>query len=106
MVHFPGVRLERPALAKRPSRRPWATPYRRFLKRGFDVAAVLLAAPLVLPLVLLLGLLIIRDGGPVFFCQDRIGRGGRVFRLWKLRSMVVDAERRLDELLVGDSTAR
>ena len=80
--------------------------YARFVKRGFDIVVVLLAAPFVVPVVLLLGLLIARDGGPVFYFQDRVGRGGRVFRIWKLRSMVVDAERRLEEHLTGDPTAR
>jgi exopolysaccharide production protein ExoY len=81
-------------------------PYRRFLKRGLDALAVLLALPVVMPVILILGLVIARDGGPVFYCQDRIGRGGRVFRIWKLRSMVVDAEKRLEEHLAGDPAAR
>jgi exopolysaccharide production protein ExoY len=80
--------------------------YRRYFKRGLDGLAVLLAAPIVLPLILILGLLIRRDGGPVFFCQDRVGRHGRVFRLWKLRSMQVDAERRLEAHLAADPAAR
>ena len=63
--------------------------YRDFLKRSLDILVVLVAAPFVLPVVLLLGLLISRDGGSAFYCQDRIGRGGKVFRLWKLRSMVM-----------------
>jgi exopolysaccharide production protein ExoY len=80
--------------------------YRRYFKRGLDGLSVLLAAPIVLPLILILGLLIRRDGGPVFFCQDRVGRHGRVFRLWKLRSMQVDAERRLEAHLAADPAAR
>ena len=84
----------------------WRRPYRSFLKRGLDVLAVLLAAPVVLPVVLILGLLIARDGGPVFYQQDRIGRGGRHFRIWKLRSMVIDAEKRLEEHLARDPAAR
>ena len=67
---------------------------------------MLLAAPFVLPVVLLLGFLISRDGGPVFYRQDRIGQGGRVFRIWKLRSMVVDAEKRLEAHLARDPAAR
>ena len=73
--------------------------YRGFFKRGLDILLVLLSAPFVLPVVLLLGLMITRDGGPAFYSQDRIGRGGRVFRLWKLRSMVVEADAELEAYL-------
>ncbi len=80
--------------------------YGRFLKRSFDFLAVLLMAVFVLPVILLFGLMIRLDGGPVFYCQDRVGRNGRVFRIWKLRTMVVDADRRLEEHLAGDAAAR
>lgn len=73
--------------------------YAGHLKRLFDLVAVILASPVVLPVVILLAVLIRRDGGPAFFVQDRVGRGGKVFRIWKLRSMVVDAERRLADHL-------
>jgi exopolysaccharide production protein ExoY len=84
----------------------WQAPYRRFLKRGFDVLAVVLSAPLVLPVILLFALVIARDGGPAFYSQDRVGLGGRVFRIWKLRSMVSGAEKRLEEHLAADPAAR
>jgi exopolysaccharide production protein ExoY len=80
--------------------------YRNFLKRSLDILFVLLTAPFVLPVVFGLGFLISRDGGSAFYSQDRIGRGGRVFRIWKLRSMVMDADRRLDEYLAGDPAAQ
>lgn len=80
--------------------------YRRFFKRAMDVTAVLLAAPIVLPVVLVLGLLIIRDGGPMFYTQQRLGRGGKVFRIWKLRSMVMNADAALEAHLASDPTAR
>jgi lipopolysaccharide/colanic/teichoic acid biosynthesis glycosyltransferase len=80
--------------------------YGRFLKRSFDVLAVLLMAVFVLPVILLFGLMVRLDGGPVFYCQDRVGRNGRVFRIWKLRTMVVDADRRLEEYLAGNPAAR
>jgi len=69
------------------------------LKRVLDVvvasALVLLAAPsmLVAALAIKLG-----DGGPILFRQTRIGRGGRSFTLLKFRTMVTDAEARLDGL--------
>jgi lipopolysaccharide/colanic/teichoic acid biosynthesis glycosyltransferase len=84
-----------------PPRGPWAGG----LKRAFDVAAVLLAAPFVLPLVAVLALLVRRDGGPAFFAQDRVGRGGRIYRMWKLRSMVPDAEALLAAHLADDPAA-
>ena len=80
--------------------------YRHHLKRAFDVLAVLLAAPIVLPLVLLLALLIRRDGGSAFYCQTRVGQNGRSFRIWKLRSMVMDAEARMRAHLARDPAAR
>jgi len=80
--------------------------YRRGLKRAFDCLVVLLAAPIVLPLVLLLGALIRRDGGPAFFSQTRIGMNGRPFRIWKLRSMTVGAEALLAAHLAADAAAR
>ncbi len=80
--------------------------YRRFFKRAFDVVIVLLLALMVLPLLLVFGVLIRLDGGPAFYSQPRVGRNGRIFRFWKLRSMTVDADRRLAELLESDAAAR
>jgi lipopolysaccharide/colanic/teichoic acid biosynthesis glycosyltransferase len=80
--------------------------YGAFFKRLLDIVLVLLVAPFVLPVVLGLGLLIRRDGGGAFYCQPRIGRGGKVFRLWKLRSMVPDADRKLEAHLCADPLAR
>ena len=54
--------------------------------------ALLVAAPLFLLVMLAIKL---EDRGPVFFCQTRIGARGKPFRMWKFRSMVVDAELRL-----------
>lgn len=63
-------------------------------KRAFDVtlsgAGLLLSAPVWLALAALIRL---EDGGPVFYSQERAGEGGSVFRAWKFRSMVPDAER-------------
>lgn len=80
--------------------------YRRCGKRALDLAIVLASAPLVVPVVLVFGLLIRHDGGPALYSQLRLGRDGRRFRLWKLRSMVVDADARLIDHLASDPEAK
>jgi lipopolysaccharide/colanic/teichoic acid biosynthesis glycosyltransferase len=79
--------------------------YARRLKRGLDLALVLLAAPFVLPLIALMALLVALDGGPAFYGQTRVGRGGARFTCWKLRSMAVDADARLAAVLQADPGA-
>lgn len=80
--------------------------YRHGLKRLLDVLIVLLAAPFVVPLVLVLAIGVARDGGSPFYTQDRVGKGGRVFRMWKLRSMVKDADARMADHLAANPEAR
>ena len=61
--------------------------YQKF-KRLADVAVVLASAPAVLLVVLIATAAIyLREGRPIFFTQDRVGRGGRIFRMVKLRTM-------------------
>jgi lipopolysaccharide/colanic/teichoic acid biosynthesis glycosyltransferase len=64
-------------------------------KRLFDVTAALCLLAVSLPLMLVAAFLIkFEDGGPVLFRQARVGKLGRVFTIYKLRSMTVDAETR------------
>jgi exopolysaccharide biosynthesis polyprenyl glycosylphosphotransferase len=65
------------------------------LKGAFDRLAALLILLLIWPVLLGLVIAVRGDGGPAFFRQTRVGRGGREFRVFKFRSMVVDAETRL-----------
>lgn len=59
------------------------------LKRAFDLTAALLGLVLLSPLLLALALWVKLDSpGPVFFRQERVGRGGRLFRIHKFRTMV------------------
>ena len=51
------------------------------------------------PFLLLIAFLIKLDGGPVFFLQKRVGLNGRIFKCFKFRTMVVDAEKMLDSLM-------
>lgn len=67
----------------------------KWVKRGFDVAAALLALVIFSPVMLVIALSIrLCDGGPVLFSQNRLTRDGKVFRVYKFRSMHVqrDAE--------------
>jgi exopolysaccharide biosynthesis polyprenyl glycosylphosphotransferase len=69
------------------------------IKRVFDIAGASIVLTLVAPVFAVIGLLIRLDSrGPVFFRQDRIGRGGATFRIFKFRTMVPDAESRKDAL--------
>jgi len=80
--------------------------YFRGGKRVLDLAIVLAVSPLVLTLVVVFALAVARDRANPFFGHKRIGRGGRVFVCWKLRSMVPDAERRLREHLATNPEAQ
>ncbi|MEC9434611.1 MAG: sugar transferase [Pseudomonadota bacterium] len=75
-------------------------------KRVLDLALLALVAPVAAPLVLLLCLLTRFDGGPALYAQPRVGRGGRLFRCWKIRSMVVDADDKLEAYLQSCPEAR
>ena len=80
--------------------------YRNGIKRILDTLVILAAAPVVLPLVLVIAMLVALDGRNPFYAQQRIGRDGRVFRMWKLRTMVPDAHQMLEEYLKTNAEAR
>ena len=70
-----------------------------FFKRVLDVVASSAVLLLLVPLVLVVGLWIkFTSPGPVFFVQERVGLNKRRFRLYKFRTMVLDAEQRQAEL--------
>ncbi len=70
--------------------------YPSYAKRALDIFLVLLSLPVVLPLTLGMALmiLVLERQSPVYW-SERVGRGGRVFRMMKLRTMVNDADARL-----------
>lgn len=75
-------------------------------KHRIDTVITLAAAPLWLPLIAVLALLVALDGHNPFFGQRRIGRHGREFTLWKLRTMRPDAEAALETYLRDNPAAR
>lgn len=75
-------------------------PFYHGLKRLFDILASSVALILLSPLFLILAIKIKgEDGGPVFYSQIRIGKDEKPFRIYKFRSMVVNAEKMKKDLL-------
>lgn len=92
------------ALAPSASFKP--QPYRKFGKRFLDVTLCLLSAPFALLLIGMLALLVARNGGQPFYRQDRVGQDGRLYQMWKLRSMVPNAKEKLEAHLAQNAAAR
>lgn len=74
-------------------------PFYHVVKRLFDIVASACGLILLSPLFLFLVIKIrSEDGGPAFYSQERIGKDEKPFRMWKFRSMIVDADKMLDKL--------
>ncbi|SRR5713226_1736204 len=72
------------------------------MKRAFDIVVSFLGLVLLLPLLLLVALLIKQDSpGPIFFRQERMGKGFRPFFMCKFRTMVQDAARKGEPITLG-----
>lgn len=78
----------------------------RVLKRMFDLAAALVLLVLAALPLLYIALRIRQDGGPAMFAHKRVGQSGREFPCFKFRTMHVDAEQQLRDLLASDPAAR
>jgi len=80
--------------------------YRDTLKPWFDRLLIILAVPFVLPVLAVLVVLAALDGGKPFYAQLRVGRDGKTFRMWKIRTMVPDADARMKAYLDANPAAR
>lgn len=98
--------LSSDALSARPGVGHVATPADSLAKRGLDILGAAALLLLCLPVFAVLAVLVKLDGGSVFYAHERVGRGGRLFGCLKFRSMVLDADRRLAELLARDPAAQ
>jgi exopolysaccharide biosynthesis polyprenyl glycosylphosphotransferase len=75
-------------------RAPALSEYQRLVKRGFDLFFGILSMVLAFPMMALISLLIwIVDGRPVFFLQKRVGENGRIFEMYKFRTMIKNADK-------------
>lgn len=100
-------KFSRPKAQRRPIPRASRTGvYRNGLKRALESFLIVAAAPVILPFILLMAFFVALDGHNPFFAQKRVGRDGRVFRIWKLRTMIIDAEDKLKAHLDSDPEAR
>lgn len=79
-----------------------------FCKRLMDIVFGLLGCILLLPLSLYVKIINVKHGdhGPIFFTQDRIGKNGKLFKIYKYRTMVPHADQILDELMAKDPAIR
>lgn len=112
---------ERLIHAQRPSGRLWFSIASRFhrlawkchvaggpaMKRAFDVLASLLVLLAAGPVMLLAALFIrLEDGGPAWLVQMRVGRRGREFRMYKLRSMAINSDDRVRDFFARNKHSR
>ncbi len=74
-----------------------------FFKRVFDILGGLIGSIISFPIILITAIpLLIESPGPLIFKQQRVGKNGRVFNIYKLRSMYTDAEKRKAELMASN----
>lgn len=82
------------------------TRYQTVYKRALDVLLAIALLPILVPVIGVLYLMVRSSGGPGFFGDKRVGKGGTPFTCWKVRTMVTDADVRLQALLASDPEAR
>ena len=79
----------------------------RVLKRAYDILFVILAIPVLLPAILIVGLIVkLTSPGPAFFSHRRICRDGAFFSMWKFRTMCVNSSDVLEQYLSKHPEAR
>ncbi|MBN2411858.1 undecaprenyl-phosphate glucose phosphotransferase [candidate division KSB1 bacterium] len=82
-------------------------PWERQVKRIMDLSISFITLLLLSPLFILVALIIkLESSGPVFFKQKRVGKGGRIFTVYKFRSMVRDAEKMTGPVWAGEKDPR
>lgn len=77
------------------------------LKRAFDLLFSLIILTVAFPLFMTIAIFVrITSRGPAIYAHERVGRGGRMFRCFKFRSMYADSDKRLKELLANNTVMR
>lgn len=80
----------------------------RFAKRAMDIIVGVIGVITLIPLTIAIYIanIILKDKGPVFYSQERIGKDGKLFKFYKYRSMVVNADEKLKKYLAENEEAR
>lgn len=104
--NFPSAETEGTLRVVAAPRAPRKGVYASAFKRGLDILMIVLALPVALPLIGIMALLAACDGASPFYRQQRIGRGGKVFGLLKIRTMVPEADAQLEAYLARNPEAR
>ena len=77
------------------------------IKRILDILLILIFSPILIPVFLILIILTkLTSKGPVFYGHKRVGQYGKEFKCWKFRSMCIDADKKLDEILANNPQMR
>lgn len=79
-----------------------------FLKRIMDIIGGLVGLMLLAPATIIVAILnfINKENGPIFYAQKRVGKDGKMFKMYKFRTMIVDADKKLNEILEKDEALR
>lgn len=80
----------------------------RMIKRMMDIVGAFFGTLLLVPLTIgiYIANLIVKDKGPIFYAQKRIGKNGKIFTIYKYRSMVVNADKKLNRYLKENEEAK
>ena len=78
------------------------------LKRIIDIIGALVGIMILIPMTVVLYIVnfIVGDRGPIFYSQNRIGKDGKIFKMYKFRSMVMGADEKLEKYLEENEEAR
>lgn len=78
-----------------------------FLKRFIDILSILILSPIWLPIFILIAILVkLTSKGPIFYGHKRIGQNGKEIKCWKFRSMCINSQEMLEQILATDPVRR
>lgn len=82
--------------------------FEKIIKRFMDILGGVCGVLTLIPLTLIIWIAnkVVKDKGPIFYAQERIGKNGKIFRMYKYRSMVVGADEKLTKYLEENEEAR